>query len=936
LQRAFVGGWYQYGTPEGGSVSLRSLFSQFRRSATGQAFLSPPADLTEPNRFEMKCRSEALLDEAERMASLASWELNLETGELFASPNLCRLAGIDPARTILSNDLYWKLIHQDDRETVRQIIGWAMKDLQPYEYQARFNLPDGRQHTFLVHGKPVLDSQNHIIKWIGVTQDITERIEAERALLESEERYRDLVENSNDLICTHDLRGILLSMNELPARILGYTPQEMIGRTLQSYLDSSVRHLFDAYLVQIARDGYARGLMILNTRSGEQCLWEYENTLRTHGVHSPIVRGMAHDVTELVHTQRALRLSESRLKALVNSLNEVVYELDAEGVILNVGTAKPANLPRPLQDLLGTKFADLKGTEFSRIFTDVLRRVLETGRGEEFEYLLNTSGGERWHQASVTIIPPVHDSKSAICVLDRDITEKKQAEVALRKQEALLAQAERLANLGSWEGNFKYGWARWSDNLFRILGLVPNSAPVNLESAYQYIHPDDQARVRADVEGAVRENREYESVTRHLLPDGRIRFLHSRGILVKDEKGEVVGLIGASQDITEQRQAQLALQESERLARLRLAELDQIYKTAPVGLCFVDTNLRYVRINEVLAAMNGRPAWDHIGRTIREVIPDMANEIEALYRRVFDSGEPLIAVELQRPGNAAIRPGRCADVSLYPLKNEAGSILGFNVVVQDITGRKQAENTLRFLSARLLHLQDEERRRIAGELHESTAQDLAALRMCLGELQRNEQSLGPAAQETINQCLEISDKVIGEVRTLSYVLHPPFLEEAGLKMVVPWFTAGFSERSGIQVDLDLSEDLRPLPPGYETALFRIMQESLMNVHRHSGSHWAGVRIVRGERQVLMEIQDRGRGMSPDSRTGMSREAHPGVGISGMRERVKELGGTCVIESEPGQGVTVRVVLPLTPESISANFPRHDSADAQHLSPFAGD
>jgi PAS domain S-box-containing protein len=917
-------------------VRLRSLFSQFRRSATGQAFLSPSADLTEPNIFEMKCRSEALLDEAERMASLASWELNLETGELFASPNLCRLAGVDPARTDLSEDLYWKLIHPDDQETVRQIIGWAMKDLQPYQYQARFNLPDGRQHTFLVHGKPVLDSQNHIIKWIGVTQDITERIEVERALLESEERYRDLVENSNDLICTHDLRGILLSMNELPARILGYTPQEMIGRTLRSYLDSSVRHLFDAYLVQIARDGCARGLMILNTRSGEQCLWEYENTLRTHGVPSPIVRGMAHDVTELVHTQRALRLSESRLKTLVNSLNEVVYELDAEGIILNVGTANPANLPRPLQDLLGTKIADLKGTEFSCIFTDVLRRVLETGRGEEFEYLLNTAGGDRWHQASVTIIPPVHDSKSAICVLDRDITEKKHAEVTLRKQEALLAQAERLANLGSWEGNFKNRWARWSDNLFRILGLEPNSAPVNLESAYQYIHPDDQARVRADVESAVRENREYENVTRHLLPDGRIRFLHSRGIPVKDEKGEVVGLIGASQDITEQRQAQLALQESERLARLRLAELDQIYKTAPVGLCFVDTNLRYVRINEVLAAMNGRPASDHIGRTIREVIPDMANEIEALYRRVFDSGEPLIAVELQRPGNAAIRPGRCADVSLYPLKNESGSILGFNVVVQDITARKQAENTLRSLSARLLHLQDEERRRIARELHESTAQDLAALRMCLGEIQRTEKSLGRAAQEIIQQCLQISDKVIGEVRTLSYVLHPPFLEEAGLKMVVPWFAAGFSERSGIQVDLDLSEDLRPLPPGYETALFRIMQESLMNVHRHSGSYWASVRIVRNDRQVLMEIQDRGRGLPAPAKRGPSRESHMGVGISGMRERVKELGGTCVVESEPGHGVTVRVVLPLTPESCCNRLPRDDSAGARHPSPFAGD
>lgn len=1036
---------------------MRSLFSQFLRSAAEPTSVSAPADRTEPKLPTAKCRSEALLDEAERMASLASWELDLETGELLASANLCLLAGIDPARTDLSEELYWKLIHPDDRETVRQIIDWAMKDLQPYEYQARFNLPDGRQRTFLVHGKPILDSQNRIVKRIGVTQDITERVEAQRALLESEERYRDLVENSNDLLCTHDPRGILLSMNELPARILGYTPQEMIGRSLRSYLDSSVRHLFDAYLVQVARDGYARGMMILNTRSGEQRIWEYENTLRTHGVPSPIVRGMAHDVTELVRTQRALRLSESRLKALVNSLHEAIYELDVEGHILNVWTSKPSSLLRPLEELLGMKITDLKGESFSAHFNEVLPRVLATGHMEEYEYLIKTHAGDRWHLASVTVIQPVHDSKSAVSVLVqdiserkrvesmfrgllesapdamvivdshglikltnarteelfgyprqeilgqpveiliperfrgnhftrrteysahpcsramgagldlygrrkdgsefpvevslspletpegtlisgaiRDITQKKLADAELLKHQALLAQAERVTNLGSWEGNFKTGWSRWSDNFYRMLGLEPQSIPAGLENVYEHIHPDDRAGVRAGMESAVRENREYENVTRYSLPDGRVRFLYSRGIPVKDEKGEVVGMIGASQDITEQRQAQQALEESERLARLHLAELDQIYKTAPVGLCFVDADLRYVRINEVLASMNGRPVAEHIGRTIREMVPELAGEIEALYRHVLDTGAPLIGVELRRPTDAAVQPGRYSDICLYPLKSESGSILGFNVVVQDITERKQAENTLRFLSSRLLHLQDEERRRIARELHESTAQDLAALRMCLGEIQRSETSLTRAAEETMNQCLQISDKLIGEVRTLSYVLHPPFLEEAGLKMVVPWFTAGFSERSGIQVDLDLSEDLRPLPPGYETALFRIMQESLMNVHRHSGSHWAGVRIVLEDRQVLMEIRDRGKGMSPDFKRGPTSESRLGVGISGMRERVKDLGGTCVIESEPGRGVLVRVVLPLTPESFGARLPHDDSGSVQHPSPFVGD
>lgn len=857
-------------------MSLRSLFCQFLRSSAGQAQGLSPPDPSDLRFSATKCRSEALLDEAERMASLASWEHNLLTGELLASPNLCRLAGIDPSRTVLSEDLYWKLIRPDDRETVRQILDWATKDFQPYECQARFNLSDGRQRIFLVRGKPILDSKNRMVKRIGVTQDITEGIEAQRALLESEERYRDLVENSNDLICTHDPHGILLSMNELPARILGYTPNEMIGRSLRSYLDSSVRHLFDAYLVQIARDGYARGLMILNTRSGEQRIWEYENTLRTHGMPSPIIRGMAHDVTELVRTQRALRFSECRLKALVNSLHEAIYELDIEGTILNVWTPKPENLLRPIEELTGMRMTDLKGQSFSALFGEVLQGVLATGQVEEFEYLIHTPAGERWHLASVTAIPPVHDSKSAISVLVSDITEKKRAELKFRKQEALLAQAERVANIGSWEGNFNTGWARWSDNFYRMLGLEPQSVPASMENVSEHIHPDDRARVRAELVSAVRNNREYENVTRYILPDGRVRFLPSRGIPVKDEKAAVVGLTGASQDVTEQRQAQQSLEESERLARHRLSELDQIYKTAPVGPCFVDANLCYVRINEVLAAMNGLPASDHIGRTIRDMVPDLANEIEALHRRVLETDAPLIEVELQRPGDAVRNPGRCADVSLYPLRNESGSILGFNVVVQDITERKQAENTLRYLSARLLHLQDEERRRIARELHESTAQDLAALRMCLGEIQRTEKSLGQAVKDTIDQCLQISNKVIGEVRTLSYVLHPPFLEEAGLKMVVPWFTAGFSESSGMQVDVDLSEDLRPLPPGYETALFRIMQESLMNVQRHSGSHWAGVRIVRDDLQVLMEIRDRGRGLSPGSKGGMSRGTRVGV------------------------------------------------------------
>ncbi len=143
--------------------------------------------------------------------------------------------------------------------------------------------------------------------------------EAERkrigdALSGSEDRYRDLVEHSRDLICTHDLEGIILSVNEVAVRLMGYDPKDFINkRSIRDILVPETRHMFDDYLARIKRDGVASGLMVVQTRSGEKRIWEYHNTLRTEGVASPIVRGMAHDVTERVQMERALRQSEERL-----------------------------------------------------------------------------------------------------------------------------------------------------------------------------------------------------------------------------------------------------------------------------------------------------------------------------------------------------------------------------------------------------------------------------------------------------------------------------------------------------------------------------------------------------------------------------------------------------------------------------------------------
>jgi PAS domain S-box-containing protein len=245
----------------------------------------------------------------------------------------------------------------------------------------------------------------------------------------------------------------------------------------------------------------------------------------------------------------------------------------------------------------------------------------------------------------------------------------------------------------------------------------------------------------------------------------------------------------------------------------------------------------------------------------------------------------------------------------YIIRDETGKGVRMIGSMQDISPHKQAEESLRHLSARLLRIQDEERRRIARELHDSTAQSLAALSMHLELLRKNAPRLAPTARRHLREGVELATQCSRELRTLSYLLHPPLLDEAGLALVVRWYADGFARRSGTKVDLKISERLGRLPAEVEMTLFRIVQESLSNIHRHSGSRTATIRLSRRKQRVTLEVKDRGRGIPSESLHEGRDLQSLGVGIAGMRERVRQLGGELQILSARG-GTTVRVDLPL--------------------------
>jgi len=249
------------------------------------------------------------------------------------------------------------------------------------------------------------------------------------------------------------------------------------------------------------------------------------------------------------------------------------------------------------------------------------------------------------------------------------------------------------------------------------------------------------------------------------------------------------------------------------------------------------------------------------------------------------------------------------------LRNAQGELE--NRVLERTSELDGANLNLRSLSARLLQLQDEERRRIARELHDSIGQMLAALSMNLSGVRADIDRL-TKTMAAVTDSEDLVQEMSKEVRTISHLLHPPLLDEAGLASALRWYVDGFAQRSKIRVDLDCPTDFGRLPREVETAVFRLVQECLTNIHRHSGSATAKIRLHHSDHEVAVEVEDKGKGIPTEKLDQMTSAGIPGVGITGMRERVRQLGGTLEIDSN-GAGTKIVACLPISAASSKDNL-----------------
>lgn len=377
------------------------------------------------------------------------------------------------------------------------------------------------------------------------------------------------------------------------------------------------------------------------------------------------------------------------------------------------------------------------------------------------------------------------------------------------------------------------------------------------------------------------------------------------------EDGSISEVMVVAANITEQERAEEALQESEERFRM----LAEVTNDAIWDWDLVTNELWW---NEGFETLFGY-SRDEIEKTIdswyNRIHPADRGRVVSGIHRVIDQGGTTWSDEyrfLCKNGSYAYVLDRG-----HVIRNATDKAVRMVGGMRDLTERNLAEAAVQALPRELLRAQDEERRRIARELHDSTAQELAVVSMNLGRLEEWLEGKDPWAENLLADSLAVLSQGNRDLRTLAHLLHPPMLEELGLLGALQDYVEGFSARSGIQVKLESTEDFERCSPEIETALFRVVQESLSNVHRHSDSKVASIKLERDGNLIRLTIADLGKGLPSGLLTGTADKARVGVGISGMRQRIDQLQGRLEISSD-AQGTTVCAVLPSNREQGHTN------------------
>jgi PAS domain S-box-containing protein len=708
------------------------------------------------------------------------------------------------------------------------------------------------------------------------TEKHDELLDVYETLHESERRFREMIDALPAAIYTTDAEGRLTHFNPAAVKLSGRTPELGTDQWCVTWKlfwpdGTAMRHDECPMAVALKEGRILDGVEAIAERPDGTRFWfiPYPRLLRDEEDRVTGGINMLVDITDRKEAESANNL----LAAIVDSSDDAIISKSLDGIITSWNKSAERLFGYTAKEAIGQHITLIVPPDRLHEEAIIIGRLRQGERIDHFETLRRRKDGALL-DISLTI-SPVKDSAGRVVgasKVARDITGQKQTAQALRESEERL-QMELTATRQLAEISVK---------------LVEEG---NCDALYEKVVDAAMGIMRSDM-GSMQ----------MLDPErGELRLLTSKGFHAESAAfWERVRVDSATSCGAALRDVQRAI----------IPDVDVCdYMAGTEDLHF--SHLSGIR------AVQTTPLKSRSGRLL--------GMISTHWRKPHQPSEhDLQLFDMLARQAADLIERSQTDESLRKSEERLRELAGkLNEEVRERTDELERRNTemieqagqLRTLSNRLMQLQDDERRRIARELHDSVGQDLAALSMCLEGTKRTAEGIPQTAAQKLDEACEIVEKCSSEIRTLSHLLHPPLLEELGLASAIQWYVEGFASRSKIAVDLQMPRKLKRLDSSVELPLFRVLQECLTNIHRHSGSKTAAVKVEADEHKVSLEVSDQGKGIAQrDSKRHGGKRL--GVGISGMRERLNDLGGTLEIHST-NQGTVVRAAIPLRADARAA-------------------
>lgn len=734
--------------------------------------------------------------------------------------------------------------------------------------------------------------------------DITERKRIEEAILASERRYRSLFDNLLDgfahlkIVYQHgeprDL--VFLEVNEVSNRLIGWG--DVVGKTGRDVL-ASIRESNPELFEIACRVALGGAPERFETYLASVQKWF------SVSVYSPALDHVVFLFEDVTERRRSEQMLRKRLSYLTMLANDIIYLTDAQGNFVDVNDRAIAAYGYSMEELSRMNVDALRAPVLTPPFAERQQQI-EAAGAMRFESVHMHKDGKQF-PVEVSLRLFEIDGATFVQSIVRDISERKLAEHALIEKERELAEAQRLAKIGSWTWDARTGSVYWSEELYRIFGYDPKLPLPSYKDHLALYAPPSRMLFELALEQALHSQQVSEFDLELNVKDGGPRWIAARYEPMRDAGGEIVGIRGIIQDISERKR-----QEEQVLAASK--EIADLYNHAPCGYHSLDENGVFVAINDTELAWLGYRRRELIGkkRLTELLTPASVEMFNESFPRLKTKGLTRdIELELVKKDGGTIP----VLVSASAIMDASGNFLKTRSTVYNMTERKLMEQEranylrrLQQLAHHMVDMQEQERRWLSNELHDRNSANLAAITINLKSLTS---ALSPEMQENVADVLADTQALLEDtmhcVREVCMNLRPIVLDHAGLWPALEGYAQQFSRRTGIAVQVKKPDWEINLAPNVKSTLFRIAQEALTNCAKHAQATSIHIGLARVESDAVLTISDNGRGFDPDE-FGQPGQA-PGLGMITMRERAEFAGGRFSVTTGPGQGVHIRVEFP---------------------------